>query len=721
MTGIFGNSGIKCRMVCFYKFMCVLFSVSFLFGMSACGDKGEETAERFFGMDVMQMIDTIVRPTQIIDGANGVWVVSSEKYGCIYYFSKSTGAAEQIGWERGESEYLVHAAESRGELYAAIHNREEDTIQIRKRSKDGTWSVLAGIEAKGEAWSSRESLFFADRKGNFYFSGENTVASFSPGGEQLCRYKLSGSPCSVTTDENDSILCLSRKAQGIVLSELNGKEAVEKWTYPGTYHHVFLIENTDSSVLCAAADETILFFNRDTGELLEKSDFAQTGIQLSTQLFGSLQEKEGTMQLYGSYGSGEEDYLACYRMKEQNGEEVKQRVNLTYGTISSTFEYNSVIKERIASFNRTNQDYYITIKVYEGDVGMVQMMADIIGGGGPDIIDLFDNSLIGSGVSYIDLVNKGCLLDLSDYLTQSEYKEDVFWNILEADRINGTLGRIAPHFYVTGIAISPEYEPQIEEWNLDTYLDIIALNDGKKHISNMAFDPEQFLSSSMYSMQSELIDWEQKKADFDSEKFISILEICKKYGKRPDSYQEATYTDEAASQVLFYETILTDVLSYLPGAGYFGRGYAVYGFPAKDGQFYLCSAREDTCGINSQSKNKEGAWAFIETLLEPEYQFKDWRKMCGMPIRISCWDDMCEQEKKLGTTVGSVQEEYFITDEEISLVKDILEHGKFGKGMLNEEILKVVTEESSSYFAGNKTAEEVAHVIQSKINIILNE
>ena len=92
-----------------------------------------------------------------------------------------------------------------------------------------------------------------------------------------------------------------------------------------------------------------------------------------------------------------------------------------------------------------------------------------------------------------------------------------------------------------------------------------------------------------------------------------------------------------------------------------------------------------------------------------------------MPIRISCWDDMCEQEKKLGTTVGSAQEEYFITDEEISLVKDILEHGKFGKGMLNEEILKVVTEESSYYFAGNKTAEDVAHVIQSKINIILNE
>ncbi len=718
MTGISGNSGIKCRMASLYKLVCVLFSVSFLFGMSACGDKEEETAGRFFGVDVMQTVDTIVRPTQIIDGTNGVWIVSSEKYGCIYSFTKSTGAAEQIGWERGESEYLVHAAESGGELYAMIHNREEDTIQIRKRSKDGIWSMTAELDAKGEAWSGRESLFFADNKRNFYLTGEKMVECFSPGGEQLCRYKLSGSPCSVTTDENDSILCLSLKAQGIVLSELNGKEAVEKWTYPGTYHHVFLIENTDSSVLCAAADETILFFNRDTGELLEKSDLAQTGIQLSAQLSGSFQEKEGTLQLYGS---GEEDYLACVRMKEQTGEEVKQRVNLTYGTVSGTFEYNSAIKERIASFNRTNQDYYITIKVYEGDAGMVQMTADIIGGKGPDIIDLFDNSLIGSGVSYIDLVNKGCLLDLTDFLERPEYKEDVFWNILEADRINGTLGRIAPHFFVTGIAIAPEYESQIEEWNLDTYLDIIAKNDGKKHISNMAFDPEQYLSSSMYCMQSEFIDWEQKKADFDSEKFTGLLEICKKYGKRPDSYQDATYADEAASQVLFYETIFIDVLSYLQGASYFGREYPVYGYPAEDGHFYHYSAREDACGINSQSNNKEGAWAFIETLLDPEYQFKNWRKMCGMPIRIACWDNMCEQEKKLGTIVNSVQEEYFITDEEIALIKDILEHGEFGKGMLNEEIINVVMEEASFYFAGNKTAEEAAHIIQSRVEIILNE
>ena len=39
----------------------------------------------------------------------------------------------------------------------------------------------------------------------------------------------------------------------------------------------------------------------------------------------------------------------------------------------------------------------------------------------------------------------------------------------------------------------------------------------------------------------------------------------------------------------------------------------------------------------------------------------------------------------------------------------------------NDEILKIVTEQAEAFFAGDKTAEEVAKLIQSKANIYVNE
>ena len=39
----------------------------------------------------------------------------------------------------------------------------------------------------------------------------------------------------------------------------------------------------------------------------------------------------------------------------------------------------------------------------------------------------------------------------------------------------------------------------------------------------------------------------------------------------------------------------------------------------------------------------------------------------------------------------------------------------------NEEIEKIITEDAEPFFAGQKSAEEVAKVIQSRVNIYINE
>lgn len=150
-----------------------------------------------------------------------------------------------------------------------------------------------------------------------------------------------------------------------------------------------------------------------------------------------------------------------------------------------------------------------------------------------------------------------------------------------------------------------------------------------------------------------------------------------------------------------------------------GREYPVYGFPTLSGQTYEVIACSDSCAIYAGSSQKEGAWTFIESLLWESNQKYMGIVEPGFPVRRSCLEDMAEEAKREELNAGGKM--LTMTDAEIRILEDILYNGKLCNGMIDPGIWSVVAEEAAPYFNGDKSAWDVAHIIQSRARLILQE
>ena len=77
--------------------------------------------------------------------------------------------------------------------------------------------------------------------------------------------------------------------------------------------------------------------------------------------------------------------------------------------------------------------------------------------------------------------------------------------------------------------------------------------------------------------------------------------------------------------------------------------------------------------------------------------------------------------KKEGAVLTVDREVVTMTENEFQIVDNVLQRGEFTRTLLNYNIWAVIEEEANAYFAGDKSVEEAAHIIQSRVGIILNE
>ena len=78
--------------------------------------------------------------------------------------------------------------------------------------------------------------------------------------------------------------------------------------------------------------------------------------------------------------------------------------------------------------------------------------------------------------------------------------------------------------------------------------------------------------------------------------------------------------------------------------------------------------------------------------------------------RASLWD---AKEKK-------TRDIYALEPEQVDQIRSLIE-STTKVADYNQEILSIVSEQAAPYFAGQKSAEEVAKLVQSKANIYVNE
>lgn len=675
--------------------------------------------QKTFGIDLAQDLG-LENPQQIVCGQTCAWAITTRRDDMIYqyaYEAEGVARAEEIRWSQGEEESLVSIAERDGRLYASVWNRDNRTIAVREYIHD-EWNTIMIAEGDSPEGYLVGSPLLVDSAGQAYLVSGNTVTCFGSEGKAVYAYELEGEPCFLRENSEGTVECMAARANRIALYELREGEAGEKWTLGISADIPWVIRSGEDDPLCLATKHQLLFIDRESGSLLACCDRLLLGVP--SVMAGVYDAGKESLQLYGTDSvDGSSGSLRYSRLSYRDGAE--QRIELVYGTRGS-MGIPADINAAIMTFNQENENYYITIRNYysetePGYMSEQRFHADVVAGKGPDIIDMSYSPY------YDSYAGNGYLVDLFPYLEESPYRDDIIWNVLNAYEINGGVYVLVPEFWCEGMVIHPDYVDMAEEWNTETFLRFLEKNQWEKNVFDIwQGDPLAFLKIMLASRQEEFWNREQGTASFETQEFVDMLALCREYAQQdwPDTDTLGWTHEDRKWNNLFYPYTITAFtsISYLSDVDVYGREYPIHGYPTLSGQVYQITS-PDCCGIYSGSQHKEGAWEFLETLLEEQTQRYRPLVNPGLPVRRSVLEERLAEEK--GYTVSVNGETLSLSEEELQIQRDIIYGGTFVRGYIDNDIWVVVEEETSAYFSGAKSAQDVAHIIQSRVGLILAE
>ena len=465
----------------------------------------------------------------------------------------------------------------------------------------------------------------------------------------------------------------------------------------------------------------------------------------SVERIATLADGRIVARLEEDQGSGE---LAV--VTEVPRDQATEKETITLGVLQAG---NSHLLRCISQFNRNSTDYRIEVREYYDtylasgqaeakEEARTALHMDISSGRCPDLLVL----------EYDDLeayAAKGLLEDLAPYL-EEDGELELADNVIEAYTFHGKLCALPGALQIRTLAGRTERLGELGDaagWTLEEMMEFIDSNPDSTVFSA---DAGQLLEYSLVFNQSHFVDWEAHTCDFTSDEFIRLLEFCGRFSDRKGT-EGAEVLDmmERSNIALLHEVELVRPQDIAMLAQILGTEDISYvGFPTVDGR--AGSLLEDcggTCAISAKSKHKEQAWAFVELLLtgweNPPKSYSALEGTKGFPTELGTreryfakvsenpyrigedgeiytWDGKPERYAYHALSSRAMQV-FFYTPlpEETDLICALLDSSTTARG--GRQISSIVAQEAASYFSGQKTAADVAALIQNRVSIYLEE
>lgn len=634
--------------------------------------------------------------------------------------------------------------DTKGVLHLLIFQYEEPADGTKP--KEVLW---IGLDQKGKVLHSRslqnifkemESVyaenFVIDGAGNAYISNDTTVFVVDTQGNLVYQGACNGYVWDLCKDKEGKVYAMWSGAQGETeLAEIDsaGKTFGNKQTLAWLGMPIGAGTGVAGDLLLAS-DSGV--FDYTIAEKTQQEKFKWAEVDVSADYNGELLPLADGRLLWIGRAYQEEGATTQWTLIRpwQEGDPVRENKKvLTLGSVSG-FLGNSV-KQAVVAFNQSNPDCRIEIKEYgtkeDRSGGITQLNGDIVSGNCPDILVLplrFSMELYAS---------KGVLEDLYTYIDQdgSLKRSDFQENILKAYETGGKLYGIPIQYSIYSMIGKTSLLGERKSWNLD---ELIAFADGfagKSEIFNVS-TKSAVLSLCLRANGEQLVSWQEGEG-FNRELFLKVLEFSNRF----TNDEQYTYNEDRLGRVEENQLLLTDSqLSGFTGPqideAMFGEPVTYIGFPSeKEGGSLAVST--SVMAISSKCSEKEAAWQFLGSMLSEEFQAGLASSYQGFPIRKSGLEKQIEVESKATYTtdengnqieqptgmmsVGSFEMDmYAAKEKDVKKVKEVIESVSKIRDT-NDQISDIISEESAAYFGGSKTAEEVADVVENRIQIYVNE
>lgn len=405
---------------------------------------------------------------------------------------------------------------------------------------------------------------------------------------------------------------------------------------------------------------------------------------------------------------------------------------------------NADIKKRVIHYNRESSQYRVVVKEYESSE---KLNLDIASGHMPDILmaEGFPN---GDSIPLESYIKKGLIADIGALIEKDEELsgQEFMENVFEAYSVDGKLMYVVPSFTISTMAARTSLVGDGNDWSMEKMAEVLEGMGPNAQLLN-GLNRDTFLEKVMRYRGNDFIDRETRKCAFDSQKFIDIMEFA--YAL-PEEWRFAGETEEAYQlQYLRNRTLLLElpISTFSPDVderlffrlnGFLGGDYVFVGFPAAsaesagDGEGAIVSGK-NLMALSAMSENEAGAWDFARYYLTEEYQKS---LEIGLPVRRDIFEEWAREETRRSYHMDENGErvEYDLTlyqngqevvvspldqrqlDELIAYVESVTT-----LPFEDNNVMNIINEEMGVYFAGQKTAEVTAKLIQNRVQLYLNE
>ena len=445
--------------------------------------------------------------------------------------------------------------------------------------------------------------------------------------------------------------------------------------------------------------------------------------------------------------------------------EIKEKKVLTLACMYLDWNLRSMIVE----YNKTNDEYRINVVDYseyatddDYNAGVTKLTTEIISGSVPDIF-------LTSNLPIDKYAAKGVIADLNTFMDGGNgLSRDYFVpQVMSALEKDGKLYELPTSFSVqTAYALS-SIASQYDTWNVAAVQDAMTqLQEGATVFSD-GWTKNTALSNCLSRNLSAFVDWTTGKCEFDSEAFQQLLAFCNSFPAETSdgdgAIAYASSADIAVDDAMWESdaTRITNGKQLMSTTGmysfdsYIWNVYAIRdkitftGYPTEDGSgssFEL----QMPMAISSVTKYPDAAWDFVCSIIKKMNTIDENNYYYGFPISQAAfdaemtdimteqyqldengeqvdWDGDGEPDKAIRGSYETMEngetvykDVYALTQEDIDQILGVINSTRSVYDY-DQEILDIITDEVAAYFAGDKDVQTTANMIQSRVNLYVQE
>ena len=412
---------------------------------------------------------------------------------------------------------------------------------------------------------------------------------------------------------------------------------------------------------------------------------------------------------------------------------------------AAVIAYDPNIQDIANKFNKNSECYEIRLNIYEDEseteTAFKKFQIDLASGKAPDVVFATPEDMI-------TLIKADYMTDIYPLMDQyAEVKKEHFLpNVLEGLEFDNILPALCPHFNISTAAAKTELVGiGSENWSIQ---DVMTAYNEQATDDYFLFHEYSDWDLPNYMLRligRSFIDFENSTCNFTNDEFIEFIRFISELPRFENKHNWLSEISESEAQdwqhetemslinnkALVEEIWLTGINSHVSSQIYaqFGGADITYvGYPSLNG----CGAVTETqmmLGIFESSTCKEGAWEFLSQFFERTVQKQyGLNGSGGIPVTSAAIESLAFDVNE--STAQSSREQLLlpdgsgnmvqITDEALRRLIDYISNISIDV-YFDSQLDSIIKEEIRAVREGEKTAEEVAEILQGRVEIYLSE